>query len=83
MASIYIVNHTRGGYYTENQSYYLKTESEAQDAFDDALAAVDEDPSVIELVRLDTETLDATTLKFWEGTVDDLEEDEEGDEPAN
>lgn len=80
MSQIYIVNHTVGGYYvdnTQNQSYYLKTEVEAQDAFDDALAAVDEDPSVIELIRLDTETLDATTLRSWAGTIDDLDDDEE------
>jgi len=44
-------------------------------------ASVGEDPTIIELVRLDTETLDATTITGWEGTFDDLdEEDAEGDE---
>jgi len=87
MASIYIVNVSVGGYYTEQHSYYHRTESEAQSSFEECKASVGEDPTIIELVRLDTETLDATTITGWEGTFDDLDEEdaedgeeEEGDE---
>lgn len=81
MASVYIVNSTRGGYYVENWSYYHPTEVEAQERFDSLMESVGEDPHIIELVRLDTETLCVTTLRFWEGTIDDL--DELPDDPAD
>jgi hypothetical protein len=81
MADIYIVNVARGGYYTQQSSSYHRTESGAQDFFAECMDSVGDDPTVIELVRLDTETLDATTIRGWEGTIDDLEdeEDEEGE----
>jgi len=77
MANVYIVNHTIGGYYVENHSSYHLTEAEAQEAYDESMESVGEDPNAIELIRLDTETLKATTLKSWEGTIDDLEESED------
>jgi hypothetical protein len=78
MASIYIVNHTISGMYPENWSSYYRTEEEASDGFDECVASASEDPNLIELIRLDTETLDAVTIKTWEGTCEDLE-DEDGD----
>ena len=82
MADIYIVNVSVGGYYVEQHSYYHRTESEAQSSFEECKASVGEDPTIIELVRLDTETLDATTITGWEGTFDDLDEEdpEDGEE---
>jgi hypothetical protein len=76
MASIYIVNVSVGGYYTEQHSYYHHTESEAQSSFEECRASVGEDPTIIELVRLDTETLEAVTITGWEGTFDDLDEED-------
>lgn len=81
MASVYIVNDTRCDallYYAESQSYYHPTEIEAQERFDSLMESVDEVPRIIELIHLDTETLDATSLRFWKGTIDDLED--EGDD---
>jgi hypothetical protein len=82
MASIYIVNVSVGGYYTEQHSYYHHAESEAQSSFEECKASVGEDPTIIELVRLDTETLEAVTITGWEGTFDDLDEEdaEDGEE---
>jgi hypothetical protein len=79
MANVFIVNSTRGGFYVESWSYYHPNEVEAQERFDSLMESVDEDPRIIELVRLDTETLDATSLRFWEGTIDDLDEEEDDD----
>ena len=81
MASIYIVNVVRGGYYTDMRASSHRSELEATESFEACKAAVGEDPALVELVRLDTETLDATTIAGWEGTIDDLEdeEDEEGE----
>jgi len=82
MADIFIVNVATGGYYTEQFSYYHRTESEAQSSFEECKASVGDDPTVIELVRLDTETLEAVTITGWEGTFDDLDEEglEDGEE---
>lgn len=80
MANVFIVNHTIGGYYVENHSSYHLTEVEAQEAYDECMESVGEDPTAIELVRLDTSTLEATTIHHWEGTLDDLEADGEVDE---
>lgn len=77
MATIFIVKHATGGYYTTASSYYHHTEEEARLAFEDAKASVGEDPAYIELVRLDTETLDAVTILGWEGNAYPLEEEEE------
>ena len=77
MANVYIVNHTIGGYYVENHSSYHLTEVEAQEAYDECMESVGEDPTAIELVCLDTETLEATTIHHWEGNLDDLEGDED------
>jgi len=77
MATIFIVNHSTGGYHTYSSSFYHHTEEEARLAFEDSKESVGEDPAYIELVRLDTETLDAVTLDWWEGNIDDLEEDDE------
>jgi hypothetical protein len=82
MADIYIVNVARGGYYTEQFSRYYRTESEAQSSFEECKARVGEDPMVIDLVHLDTETLKAVTITGWESTFDDLDEEdpEDGEE---
>jgi len=76
MASIYIVNVSVGGYYIGQYSYYHRSEGEAVDSFEECKASVGEGPTIIELVRLDTETLDATTITGWEGTIDDLDEED-------
>lgn len=81
MANVYIVNHTVGGYYTQNHSYFLPTEREGHEIYHKCMDSVGDDPTVIELIRLDTETLDAVTLDSWEGTIDDL--DELPDDPAD
>ena len=85
MATIFIVKHATGGYYTTASSYYHHPEEEARLAFEDAKESVGEDPAYIELVRLETETLDAVTLDWWEGTIEDLEEsvDEELEKDEN
>jgi hypothetical protein len=75
MASIYIVNHTISGMYPENWTSYHHTESEASDAYDECVASASEDPNLIALIRLDTETLEAVTLRDWEGTCEDLEDE--------
>jgi hypothetical protein len=81
MASIYIVNVSVGGYYVEQNSYYYRSESEAAESFEECKASVGDDPTAIELLRLDTETLEAVIITGWEGTFDDLEEDpEDGEE---
>jgi len=72
--NIYIVNHVTGGYYTEIHSSYHLTEAEAGKAYDEAMLYIGDDPSIVELVRLDTSTLEAVTLKFFEGTMDGNEE---------
>ena len=80
MADIYIVNFSTGGYYAGHNSYYHRTESEAHDSFTECMESVGDDPTLIELIRLDTETLEATTIRGWEGTIDDLDDEEEVDE---
>lgn len=77
MANIYIVNHSISGPYAQCFSSFHKTEDEASGAFVDCKNSVGEDPALIELIRLDTETLEAVTIYGWEGTIDDLYEEEE------
>lgn len=77
MANVYIVNHVIGGYYVENHSSFHLTEAEGQEAYDECMENASEDPNLVELIRLDTETLEATTLKCWEGSSLDREEDDE------
>lgn len=73
MAQIYIVNHAiSGGSYAQTFSSYHHTEVEAQDSYDECMDSVGEDPVMIELVRLDTETLESTTIHTFEGSMDDL-----------
>ena len=76
MADIYIVNVSVGGYYVDQHSYYHRSESEAVESFEECKASVGDDPTVIELVRLDTETLEAVSITGWEGTFDDLDEED-------
>ena len=82
MAEIYIVNVAVGGYYTEQHSYYHRSESEAVESFEECILSAGEDRTLIELIRLNTETLDATTIRGWEGTCEDLEDEgpEDGEE---
>ena len=78
---IYIVNHVVGGYYTEIHSRYFLVESEAQADYDENMLNVGEDPTIVELVRVDLKTLEQVVLKSFEGTMDDLDEgDEDEDE---
>lgn len=77
MAQIFIVNHAISGPYTQCFSSYHHTEEEGQESYDECMESVSEDPNMIELIRLDTETLDAVTIHSWEGTADDMEEDED------
>ena len=77
---IYIVNHVVGGYYTEIHSSYFLVESEAQADYDENMLNVGEDPTIVELVRVDLKTLEQVVLKSFEGTMDDLEEEEEDEE---
>ena len=76
MANIFIVNHAISGPYTQCFSTYHHTEEEGQEFYDWCMESASEDPNMIELIRLDTETLEATTIHHWEGTIDDLDEDE-------
>ena len=77
---IYIVNYVVGGYYTEIHSSYHLVESEAQADYDENMLNVGEDPTIVELVRVDLKTLEQVVLKSFEGTMDDLEEEEEDEE---
>ena len=77
MATIYIVNHTTGGYYVTASSSYHHTEEKAREDFTESVGGVGDDPAHVELVRLDTETLETITLDWWEGTAADLDEDED------
>ena len=79
MADIYIVNVSVGGYYVEQHSYYHRSEREAAESFEECKSSVGDDTTVIELVRLDTETLEAVTITGWEGTFDDLVEEDPED----
>ena len=77
MAQIFIVNHAISGPYTQCFSSYHHTEEEGQESYDECMESASEDPNIIELIRLDTETLDAVTIHSWEGTADDMEEDQD------
>ena len=77
---IYIVNHVVGGYYTEIHSRYFQVESEAQSDYDENMLNVGDDPTIVELVRVDLKTLEQVVLKSFEGTMDDLDEGEEDEE---
>jgi hypothetical protein len=68
MADIYIVNFTTGGMYPSNESSFHLVESEAQAAFAERMESGDAFLGVVELIRLDTVTLEATTIRGWEGT---------------
>jgi len=74
MADIYIVNHTISGVYPENWSSYHRTEEEAQEAFAECVSSASGDTNLVEIIRLDMETLEAVTLRYWEGTCEDLED---------
>ena len=76
MANIFIVNHSISGPYSQCFSSYHKTEEEAASEFFECKQSVGEDPALVELILLDTETLDATTICGWEGTCFDLEDEE-------
>jgi hypothetical protein len=61
MATIFIVNHSISGPYAQCFSSYHKTEADAAEAFFECKQSVGEDPALVELIALDTETLDAVT----------------------
>ena len=86
MAKIYIVNHALngGGPYVELFSTYHRDEESGAAAFEECKRSASEDPNLIELVCLDTDTMETTHITGWEGTSDDLdvlheEEDEDDD----
>ena len=78
MATVFIVNHAISGPYAQSWNYFHKTEEEAAADFVDCKRSVGEDPALIQLIALDTETLEATTYCEWGGTCEDLEEEEAG-----
>lgn len=75
MANVFIVNHTVGGYYVENWTSYFGTRAEAEEEYNDCVASVGDDPVLIALIELNTETLKAETIRSWSGTIDDLEDE--------
>lgn len=76
MANIFIVNHSISGPYAQCFSSYHHTETEAAGSFVDCKNSVGDDPALIQLIALDTETLEATTYCEWEGNIEDLEAEE-------
>jgi hypothetical protein len=80
--NIYIVNTTTGGMHCENSSYYHRAEAEARADYKMCLRNVSDDPAVVELICLDTDTLEAVTLEWWSGNIDNLEEEEEDESAA-
>ncbi len=46
------------------------------------LRNVSDDPAVVELICLDADTLEAVTLEWWSGNIDNLEEEEEDESAA-
>ena len=76
MATVFIVNHAISGPYTESWNYFHKTEEEAAESFVECKNSVGEDPALIQLIALDTETMDATTICEWSGNIEDLDAEE-------
>ena len=76
MAEIYIVSIATVAARTELRSTYHPTEAEARASFDACMESEGEDRTLIELVRLDTATLDATILEIWDGTVNDTDDED-------
>lgn len=76
MAEIYIVNIATVSSRTELRSSYHPTEAEGRTSFDAGMASEGEDCTLIELVCLDTETLEATVLELWDGTGSDTDDDD-------
>jgi hypothetical protein len=74
MATVFIVNHSISGPYAQSWQYFHKTEGEAAESFFECKQSVGEDPAMIQLIALDTETLDAVTHCEWSGNFEDLEE---------
>ncbi len=77
MAEIYIVNIATVESSTALRSLYLRTEAEGRASFDACMASEGEDCTLIELVCLDTETLETTVLELWDGTVNDSDDDDD------
>jgi hypothetical protein len=80
--NIYIVNTTTGGLYCMNSSYYHRDEAKARADYKMCLRNVSDDPAVVELICLDADTLEAVTLEWWSGNIDNLEEEEEDESAA-
>ena len=76
MSNIFIVNHCNLSSGLIITSSYHHDPIEASKAFEAEKASVTWDPSIIELVCLDTETLDGTYIKGWEGTLADFDDDD-------
>jgi hypothetical protein len=82
---IYIVNRAVSGYYAELYSSYHLVESEAQAYYEETLLNVGEDPAIVELVRVDLNTLEAVTLKSFDWLVaatEDEDAHEEDEDPS-
>jgi hypothetical protein len=77
---IYIVNYVGGGYYAELHSSYFLEEDKAQAEYDENMLNIGDDPTIVELVRVDLKTLEQVVLKSFEGTMDDLDKEEDEEE---
>lgn len=77
MAEIYIVNIATVDSITALRSLYLRTEAEGRASFDACMASEGEDCTLIELVCLDTDTLDATVLELWDGSGSAMDDDDD------
>ena len=77
MAEIYIVNIATVDSTTALRSLYLRTEAEGRASFDACMASEGEDCTLIELVCLDTDTLDATVLELWDGSGSAMDDDDD------
>lgn len=80
MADIYIVTVAVAGPYPEVEHFYHSSEAEAHASFAECMESVSDDYTMIELTRLETDTLDATLIRGWEGTHEDIRVEREEDE---
>ena len=81
--NIYIVNYLDTGYNAEIHSSYHATQAAAYERYTEWLNNVSIDRVLIELVCLNTATLEAATIDYFEGNSDDLVNDALDLEEAN
>ena len=73
---VYVINFVVGGYYSSLNNVYLKTLEEGRSEYLKSLQDVGEDPTLVYLSELDLETMKETTIESFEGTYEDLEDEE-------